>query len=63
MASEKQDRIAQLAYAIWQAEGQPDGRHEEHWHRAEREVEAANSANSSVKRTTRRKTPHSTGSP
>jgi hypothetical protein len=62
MASEKQDRIAQIAYAIWQAEGQPDGRHEEHWHRAEREVEAANSTNSSTKRTTRRKTRRSTGS-
>jgi Protein of unknown function (DUF2934) len=62
MASEKQDRIAQLAYAIWQAEGRPDGRHEEHWHRAVREIEAADSTNSGVKRTTRRKALHSTGS-
>ena len=55
MASEKQDRIAQIAYAIWQAEGQPDGRHEEHWHRAVREIAAGKPVNSAVKRTTRRK--------
>ena len=62
IASEKQDRIAQRAYAIWQAEGHPDGRHEEHWHRAAGEIETADRINRSVKPTTRRKTRHSTGS-
>jgi hypothetical protein len=33
----------------------PKAGHEEQWHRAAREIEAADSTNSSVKRTTRRK--------
>ena len=40
MDLEKQKRIEQCAYLFWQAEGQPHGRHEEHWHRAARQVEA-----------------------
>src|SRR5438309_1848861 len=40
MDSEKLKRIEQRAYLFWQAEGQPHGRHEEHWHRAARQVEA-----------------------
>jgi hypothetical protein len=40
MDQERYRRIARRAYALWQAEGQPDGRHEEHWHRAMRELEA-----------------------
>ena len=51
----KHEHIARRAYALWQAEGQPDGRHEEHWQHAVREIEAAQSANSAVKRTRRRK--------
>src|ERR1700730_6491303 len=47
--------IARRAYAFWLAEGQPDGRQEEHWQRAAREIEAAESANGAVKRTKRRK--------
>jgi hypothetical protein len=43
MITEKQRRIEQRAYALWEAEGQPQGRHEEHWHRAAREVEAEDS--------------------
>jgi hypothetical protein len=30
MNGEKHEQIAKRAYALWQAEGQPDGRHEEH---------------------------------
>jgi len=48
------DRTACLC-AVWQAEGQPDGRHEEHWYRAAREIAAAESTNAAMKRTTRRK--------
>jgi Protein of unknown function (DUF2934) len=40
MSSEKQMRIERRAYALWQAEGQPHGKHEEHWQRAAHEVEA-----------------------
>jgi hypothetical protein len=38
--TEKQKRIEQRAYLFWQTEGQPHGRHEEHWHRAARQIEA-----------------------
>jgi len=40
MSTEKQRQIEQRAYALWQAEGRPDGKHEEHWRRAAHEVEA-----------------------
>jgi len=52
---EKHEQIAARAYALWQAEGQPDGRHEEHWYRAAREIAAVNGKNGAMKRTTRRK--------
>jgi hypothetical protein len=55
MGGEKHEQIAKRAYALWQAEGQPDGRHEEHWYRATREIAAADSKNAAMKRTTRRK--------
>ena len=40
MDSEKLKRIEQRAYLFWQAEGQPHGKHEEHWHLAARQIEA-----------------------
>jgi Protein of unknown function (DUF2934) len=40
MDLEKQKRIERRAYLFWEAEGQPHGRHEEHWHRAARQIEA-----------------------
>jgi len=46
----KQGRIEERAYALWEAEGQLHGRHEEHWHRAARELEAEETASPSVKR-------------
>jgi len=33
-------RIANLAHSYWEAEGRPEGRHLEHWFRAEAEVTA-----------------------
>ena len=33
----KDDWIAQRAYALWEAEGRPDGRGGEHWQQADRE--------------------------
>jgi hypothetical protein len=37
--TEKQKRIEERAYLFWEAEGQPHGRHEEHWHKAARQIE------------------------
>jgi hypothetical protein len=50
MNLEKQRRIEERAYALWEAEGQLHGRHEEHWHRAAREIEAEETASPTVKR-------------
>jgi len=30
----REDRIRAIAYALWEDEGRPDGRHEDHWLRA-----------------------------
>jgi hypothetical protein len=38
-----EDRIRELAHRIWEHEGRPEGRHDEHWERACREMEFANS--------------------
>ena len=54
MDGEKHKQIAKRACALWQAEGQPDGRHEEHWYFAAREIAAADSTSGAVKRPTRR---------
>jgi hypothetical protein len=50
MDTEKQRQIEQRAYALWEAEGQPQGRHEEHWYRAAREVEAQEGETATVSR-------------
>jgi len=34
----RQDEISRRAYQIWEEEGRPEGRHDEHWQRAEREL-------------------------
>ncbi|HRO11045.1 DUF2934 domain-containing protein [Amaricoccus sp.] len=34
-----EDEIARVAHAIWEAEGQPEGRDHEHWMRAKRLIE------------------------
>ena len=39
--SDKEQRIRVRAYAIWEEEGRHDGRAEEHWRQAEREIEHA----------------------
>jgi hypothetical protein len=33
------ERIRARAYALWQAEGRPEGRAEEYWHRAQELIE------------------------
>jgi hypothetical protein len=37
MSEQGGDHIRERAYKIWQEEGEPHGRHEEHWARAEQE--------------------------
>ena len=41
MKQSKIERIAIRAYEIWEQEGRPPGRAEEHWRRAEQDVAAA----------------------
>lgn len=37
---DREQRIRELAYAIWEQEGRPEGRSERHWETAEKAVEA-----------------------
>ncbi|PCD04682.1 hypothetical protein COC42_03695 [Sphingomonas spermidinifaciens] len=39
-ASDRDARVAERAYAKWEAEGRPAGRHDDHWHDAAREIDA-----------------------
>lgn len=38
MANDREERIRKRAHEIWDAEGRPHGRHEEHWQKAMKEV-------------------------
>jgi len=38
MSKDKQHRLEILAYKIWEEQGRPDGRQEEHWAEAERRL-------------------------
>lgn len=38
METDRKELIKQRAYAIWEQEGRPHGRHEEHWTRASEEM-------------------------
>jgi hypothetical protein len=40
VAPDRQRQVEQIAYRIWQEQGCPHGRQEEHWRRAEREFHA-----------------------
>ncbi len=33
---DREERIRQRAYGIWEREGRPEGRHDDHWNEAER---------------------------
>jgi hypothetical protein len=50
MDADRHKRIEQRAYAFWQAEGQPLGRHDEHWHRAARQLDGEEAVPVSEKR-------------
>ena len=43
-----EDRIQRRAHEIWEREGRPEGRHEEHWAQARREIEAEEEGGSSA---------------
>jgi hypothetical protein len=38
---DEEDKIQRRAYAIWEDEGRPEGRHLEHWRQAVQEIGAA----------------------
>ncbi|WP_426129628.1 DUF2934 domain-containing protein [Pararhizobium sp. PWRC1-1] len=40
MEHDRETRIRQRAYQIWQDEGSPDGRQEDHWAKAAREIDS-----------------------
>jgi hypothetical protein len=37
-STDRNRRIEQRAHEIWEAEGRPHGKHDEHWHRAVRDI-------------------------
>ena len=37
--SDREQRIRDRAHALWEQEGRPEGRHNEHWERASREID------------------------
>jgi len=39
MTDDRNEKIRDRAYAIWQREGGADGDHERHWHQAEMEID------------------------
>ncbi|MCG5241441.1 DUF2934 domain-containing protein [Azospirillum doebereinerae] len=43
-----QDRISRRAHEIWEREGHPHGRHDEHWAQAEAEIRAEDGAKPAV---------------
>ncbi|HUD93368.1 DUF2934 domain-containing protein [Sphingobium sp.] len=40
MSQDTQEKIRARAHAIWEAQGHPDGRAEDHWRQAESEIAA-----------------------
>ena len=42
--ADREQRIRELAYGIWEQEGRPEGRAETHWLTAERAIEAMDRA-------------------
>jgi len=37
-STDRQRRVEQRAYEIWEREGRPHGKHDEHWHQAAEEI-------------------------
>ena len=58
MSLDREKRIEQRAYALWEAEGYPHGKHEEHWLRAAHEIDAEQTAPAGKGRTPQRGNGH-----
>jgi len=41
MTDDREDRIRKRAYELWQQEGAPEGKPDDHWLQAEREIDLA----------------------
>lgn len=41
MNSDRQSRISERAYQLWESDGFPEGEHQNHWLRAEKELNEA----------------------
>ncbi|MBV8089607.1 MAG: DUF2934 domain-containing protein [Alphaproteobacteria bacterium] len=54
MRTDRERRIEERAYELWEAEGHPQGKHEEHWHRAAREIDGEKPVTSTTKSRSRR---------
>lgn len=39
MTDDRDEKIRKRAHALWQQEGQPDGKPDDHWYQAEREID------------------------
>jgi hypothetical protein len=39
MTNEREERIRRRAHELWEKEGRPDGRHEDHWQQAMRDLD------------------------
>nr|WP_246707120.1 DUF2934 domain-containing protein [Mesorhizobium sp. NZP2077] len=50
MADDRQERIRNRAHQIWQAEGQPAGHHERHWHQAAADIDRDDATGKSAKK-------------
>ncbi len=46
MTDDQEQRIRLRAYALWEREGRPQGRDQEHWEQARREIETEDRAGS-----------------
>jgi hypothetical protein len=40
--TDREHLIRERAFSLWETEGNPDGRHEDHWAQAEREIDGGN---------------------
>lgn len=38
--SDREEKIRERAYRLWVEEGQPEGRHDQHWEEARRQIDA-----------------------
>jgi hypothetical protein len=39
MSDDRDQRVKERAYELWENEGRPSGRHDDHWDRARREID------------------------